>query len=299
MGCTEIIDPTLWSYPIYTATMYLANVSFRLFIVIKDQEIMRHGRYYTFGISIIIVYLTANVASYADSIFAPNRLQNWEAFVSVGPTWFHANDGYTRVSSYETDTAAIQGSDNAIFVQWGLGYHVFKSQLQQRSYFNDLLIEIDGTYTHTQFKGIVMQSGEAIFANYHFKAPLTSYWLTVAAKPSLFTYHGFSPYLIGAIGTAWSTMSYNEQVVVPDIAANSALSLVKKTNTHFIYNLGAGIRYAISPHLDISAEYLYAHFGPLSPGGISPSAINPPSIEHGPSFPVYSQVLNLGLHVHC
>jgi opacity protein-like surface antigen len=230
-----------------------------------------------------------SVDSFKDLIFSNKNL---EFSAAVGPNWAHTPSTYLVVSPFETDSVLKNNISNSATWKLGVGYHFFADQLQQRSFFNDFLVELNFYQSWATINGNVWQYQLPQFNNFTFKAPLTSYRLMLDVKPGLFTVSRISLYPILGIGNSWNDIAYNETVTGTGVPAGSNYLLGRSTNTNFAYDLGVGLRADITEHISASLEYLYSNLGNISPSSTSK---NSNAIISAPTFDVYNQSLLLGI----
>ncbi len=246
----------------------------------------------------LVLFLSTGILS--SSLFAAAAPQpsvsrwNWlhgvEVTAGFGPTWFSSNQSKMIVSSNETDTTKTKSVTNGFSYKVGVGYHLLAPYFSQRTYLNDLLFELNFYYTSATVKGGSWQYQYSLANNYNFRAPFSSARLMLDFKPAIFSYYHFSPYPILGIGNAWNSLSYYESPT-PGFPANGAANLNSRTISKVAYDVGAGLRYAITPHASVSLEYLYYRLGSQSPSGHGTA--NSLAIISPPSFFIYSQSLLL------
>jgi opacity protein-like surface antigen len=142
-------------------------------------------------------------------------------------------------------------------VKVGVGYHFFTQQLANRSFFNDLLVELNYYHAKGSMNGQVWLGGDPEFNYWTFRAPFSSTRLMLDVKPSLFTYQHISPYPIVGLGMAWTQLAFNETPVFQTAADQGAYTnLRSQLNRKINYDLGLGARYAVTDHLAVSLEYM-------------------------------------------
>lgn len=221
-------------------------------------------------------------------------LNNFDISVAAGPSWYHANNGYLTSSDGEIDTAFINNASKTGIYRAGIGYHPFSTTLSQRTFLNDLLIQLNIYHSSSTIKGQTAAFGDPVNNNdWTFRAPLSSMQLILNLKPTLFTFHGISPYLISGVGVAWNRISYYENPAISD-AAPYSLNLAGKTNRNLVYETGFGIQETITKNLSASIEYINEHLGRVAPS--TNSTVNSTSIVSAPNFPLTNQSVLLGLN---
>lgn len=209
-----------------------------------------------------------------------------------GINWLHANNTNLTISPYETDSVNTGQKVDAPLWKLGAGYYAWEENLNTRGFLNHLLLELNLYRTSATLTGNVWQYQLPQFNNYNFHAPITSTRLMLDAKPSLFTYHHLSPYVVIGAGVGWNTMSYQENVTGAGVDPRSFLSLRNHTNTNFAYDLGAGLNADINKQLTLSLEFIYTNLGNAAP---SNSSGNLTALTSSPDFSMMSQSILLGI----
>lgn len=210
-----------------------------------------------------------------------------------GFNWVKSNNNNLYVSPFETDSNRIIGISNQPSWKVGAGYSLFQDLLSQRNWLSALLLELNFYHSAATIKGDVWQYQLPQFNNYSFRAPFISNRLMIDVKPTLFTFHTVSPYLIMGAGVTWNTMSYNQSVTGVDVNPASYISLGKHTHTQVAYDLGFGVNKTITNHLSASVEYLYTSLGKASPASNPNNSI---TIDHSPTFTLRNQAVLFGLN---
>jgi len=245
------------------------------------------------NLALSVSLLCLSCTALASTSWTPNSFQNLEISAAVGPNWAKTSSTHLVVSSYETDSVLVSSVANHPLWKIGVGYRFFADQLQQRSFLNDLLVELNLYQSSETVHGNTWQYQLPQFNNYSFSAPVTSTRLMLDAKPGLFTMKHVSLYPILGLGASWNNMAYNETVTGAAVSPNSGYALKRSTASSFAYDLGAGIRIDFTEHLSATLEYLYANLGNISPSGTSK---NGDPIMSSPTFNVCNNSLLLGIN---
>jgi len=219
-----------------------------------------------------------------DAALMPKHLP-FDFSFAVGPMWTQANTAYMRVTPSDVNADVISHTSVNALYTFGIGYHVL-SQATQRSYLNDLLLQLNYYYTTTNISGQAWDYLSSECNNQFYTAPLHSSRVVIDVKPQLFTYKSFSPYVLVGAGASWNNLKYTESPN-GDYAVSS-ISLGTHTNQNIIYDLGAGINMQWRPEFSFALEYLYTSLGNLAPGSYSQSA---QQIVAPPLFKVATQAL--------
>jgi opacity protein-like surface antigen len=231
-------------------------------------------------------------SAFAANFWVTNSLNNFELSAAVGPNWAQTSSTHLVVSPYETDSVLVNNISNYAFWKIGVGYHFFTEKLQQRSFFNDLLVELNLYQSWFTVTGDVWQYQLPQFNNFTFKAPITSTRLMLDVKPTLITVRHISFYPILGVGNSWNNVAYNEVVSGQDVPDGSNYLLNTSANSNFAFDVGVGLRADFNEHISASVEYLYTNLGNVTSTGTSK---NSDPIIATPTFNIYNQGLLLGL----
>ena len=221
-----------------------------------------------------------------------SSLPDVEFSAAGGFNWVNSNNNNLYVSSYETDSNKVTHVSNNAFWKVGVGYYVLNDYLQDRSFLNSLLTELNFYHSSATVKGDVWQYQLPQFNNYNFRTPITSRRLMLDFKPTLFTFYHFSPYFVLGAGIAWNATSYQQSITAANIDPTSYISLGKRTNTNMAYDAGFGVKGDITSHLSASVEYLYTQMGKVTPSALSQGVT---TVMKAPTFTVRSQAVLFGL----
>src|ERR1700722_10740977 len=77
------------------------------------------------------------------SDWGPLSLNNIEFSAAGGPNWAHTSSTQLVVSPYETDSVLVSNVSNNLLWKVGFGSHFFVNQLQERTFLNDFLVELN------------------------------------------------------------------------------------------------------------------------------------------------------------
>lgn len=258
---------------------------------LKGVSELNQGKIYLIGLGILLsAQCTAGTLGETG---APTITNSPELSIAGGVNWLHANDTNFTISPYETDKALVHNTSTSSAWKIGVGYHFFNEQLQGRSFFNSFLVELNAYRNAGTIKGNVWQFKLPQFNNYSFKSSVTSYRLMLDAKPGLFTWGSVTPYPILGLGVAFNNSSYKEKITAADIAPGSNLILDNNLSGNFSYDLGAGARAKISPHVALTLEYLYSYLGHATASTSQARSVNFSSV---PSFKISSQAVLFGIN---
>jgi opacity protein-like surface antigen len=242
---------------------------------------------------ILLALSNSAFAYYEYPDYLPNEMSSHiELSGAAGPNWTHSDSTHLIVSPYETDSILENGVSNSSLWKLGVGYHLFENKLRKNQFLTDLLISLNFYQSSQSVRGYVLQYQLPQFNNFTFRAPVTSTRLLFEVRPGLFTAYRFTPYPIVGVGVAWNNISYNE-AADPGIDPVTAYELPSKCNNGFTYNLGAGMRLELVPHLSATIEYVYSYLGSMSPSG---SASYPTGLLTTPTFILHSQAVLFGLN---
>ncbi len=239
-----------------------------------------------------IFVLLTTLATPLSILAVPNSsAQNVDVSLAVGPACYTSPDSTIQIHPSEVDTTAVNTANNAALYRAGVGYHFFHAQLHHRKFINDLLAQVNYYHSSSTIKGDVLQNGAPGASNFTFSAPINTDRLMLDIKPSLFTYHHVSPYLVAGAGVAWNRVSYSETANSPSYAPY-ATSLPSASQTATAYDLGFGIDARITHQLYASVEYLWTHLGNATPNNVSTTRQATLAV---PTFSTASQSVLFGL----
>lgn len=223
------------------------------------------------------------------SAWSDDYWQGIELSAGLGPTWAHAADSTTVITTQETDTNLVNRVNRSTTYQMGVGYHLFSHALQDRKFFNDLLVQLNLSRNNATTTGNVLEFGSSDFNAFSFSAPIRSTTLLLNVKPSLFTVAHCSPYPIVGAGVSWNRAAFSEHAFSAD-DADGEIVLPAHTQKNFAYDVGFGVRDALTKNINISLEYLATYLGKMKPSVVSEST---QTILSAPSFSVHNQNLLL------
>lgn len=236
------------------------------------------------------------ISSMCNSVYAAlipaDTFSSPELTAALGASWLNAGNTNLHVSPYETDALNVTGLSTDIVWRAGVGVHVLKEKLAARHYFNDLSLQLNFYNSAATINGNVWQYQLPQFNNYTFHASATNSRLMLDVKPGLLTYNGFTPYLIGGIGLGWNSIGYYENASAAGVPTGSNYLLSRQTSLNTTYDVGAGIKHQMTPHLAATLEYEYTYLGRMSPQSSS-SAI---ALVSPPHFTLSTQNLFAGIN---
>lgn len=212
-----------------------------------------------------------------------------ELAIAAGPSWYKASNGYTQPYTQETDLDHVNNVTKSSVYQVGLGYRIFMAQASERVFFNDILVQLNLSQSSATIKGTVWDNGNPAMAYQSFAAPFTSRRLMLDVKPSLVHLSDFSLYPIAGLGVAWNRLSYSETQIN---AYPGTIDAPAHTTTTVAYDLGLGLSYTITEHLQASLDYVTTHLGRMSPSSYSTTNQTLVSEAH---FPVRTTSVLVGL----
>lgn len=207
------------------------------------------------------------------------------------------------ITSSETDSL-VQRKDNdwdSWGAQVGVGYvyyiggaRRFCSDLQ---WFPMLEPQINAYYSNYRNKGDVFRFGSPSFNELTYSTHIRSTRLMFDTALTVLSRCGFSTFVIGGLGDASSRVRYSDTVNSDITCDIQNINLDSKSNSHFVWELGAGLNYAFNCRVGVSAEYLYTDFGKLNPSRSGNTGIIAQPIISPANFNLHTQAVLLGLHV--
>ena len=239
----------------------------------------------------VLGLVLANLLNCTAHAWSLSDLHGTEWSVGVGPTWSQSDNSATEITTQETDTNVLQHMNRSTTYQVGVGYHLFQESLQTRTFFNDLFVQLNLSRNNATATGQVLEFGRSDFNAFSFQAPVRSTKLMLEVEPSLFTVQHFSPYPIVGAGVSWNRTAFSESAVSADDVSGEVI-LPAHTQASFAYEVGFGVRDALTKNINISLEYLSTHLGNMTPSATSTST---QAILTSPTFSVRNQNILLTL----
>lgn len=129
--------------------------------------------------------------------------------------------------------------------------------------FDDVVLGLEGDYTHNSRKSLWVATGGTYYYPYSFTATnRTSFenYGTIRARAG-YAFGNFLPYVTAGVAIGQSTMAQNAYLP-PYPSAPVAQTMTSKTVIGVA--AGAGIEYAITPNILLRAEYQYLNFPDLN-----------------------------------
>ena len=204
----------------------------------------------------MLVCLAASVPALADV-----NTSGFKASVYAGGTSTSMTPGDLSLLG-ETD--AIKPSDHQqTDFSWGVGAgyrFVHPSSIQPFKTIHDISLGLDFFDFNTTQSGNTWQFQDPTFNNFTYKTPIKSWRLLVDSE---FTFQPvftrIYPFLEGGIGFAANNASYQD-TPIPDYGGTGP-TVNGHTQYQFAYTAGGGLKALVSPHVELSFRYLYAHLG--------------------------------------
>lgn len=212
-------------------------------------------------------------------------LKGLDVAAAAGPAWYHATNSHIemQIDATETDTVHVTSLASTLSYQAGVGYHFHPHLFKTSSFLRDILLQLNLSHDSATLNGNVLVFDMTSGMNYSFRAPISSTRLTLDLKPQLFKLYKFAPYLIAGGGLGWNRISFYE--IASSAQYNpGCVSLSPANSTHFIWDVGLGVRRPITKHFYVSAEYLTTFLGNLSP---DIQAISKQTVLTAPTFKVW------------
>ena len=172
------------------------------------------------------------------------------------------NNGSDFPAPYNMDIYSTQTSGNAV-VDLQAGYRWQQDRLFIPAYSIGLMWQYA---INNNVGSNITQYSDPTFLNYTYNWETSTNALLAVAKLNLIQYRALSPYLNGGIGAAFNQTSHYSEQALPDVTPRVSPGFKTNNSTGFSYIAGAGIDYALSSNLFVSAGYNYINFGSLSSG---------------------------------
>lgn len=168
------------------------------------------------------------------------------------------------------------GQSDASSFSWGLSalYRFNLNETTGQNRFFESFAAGIAIYQITSFNqtGTVLQFGMPEFQNYNYNLGLNNFRILADFDVALHPIKEvFTPFIEVGIGTAQTTVSYDSSPILP--VESPVFTLENETSWNFAYQIGPGIRYLITPNLQLSLRYLYAHMGTANSSMMGSSTI--------------------------
>lgn len=141
----------------------------------------------------------------------------------------------------------------------GLAYNVLLApeDLEQRYLIHSISFGVDTFRWQAQRKGLVLLFGDPTLADYHYTMPLKSTSYLANTEINIHPVWGIMPFVELGAGIAHNKIGYhdNPQPGIP----SGQVHLHSKSMNNFAYDLGAGLKVAVTDHVELSLRYLYAN----------------------------------------
>lgn len=227
-----------------------------------------------------------------------------EVLAGLGISKLDADDGKFGVTASETDTLHQTNSQSwsSYDGQLGIGYVYYLDNTiptcsNDLQWFPTIESEINiYELVSNSIDGDVFRFGSSSFNDFSFDIPVHSTRLMFDAALTIASMQQASVYVIGGIGTAWTRLSYHERPKNTPCPDQTVTFKNASSNSHYAWELGAGITYGFTDMMGVSFEYLYTHFGNVSvSGNATTGSITAPVISN-PSLNLSSQTAMIVLH---
>ena len=200
--------------------------------------------------------------------FSHNKRGHFEVLGSIGAAQLNAGNSNFAVTSSETDRLVQTNSNqwDTLAGQGGVGYvyniHFRGQHTGQVKWFPSIEPEFNIYHLASDsIKGDVWRFGSSAFNDLTFDIPIHSTRLMLDAALTVAAWRQFSIYAIGGIGNVWNRLDYSDVENGNAPPCPLHLELDSKTSSHFAWEAGAGLIYAVNHRVGVSVEYLYADLG--------------------------------------
>lgn len=142
----------------------------------------------------------------------------------------------------------------------GVAYRFITTGNKQDYVFHDISAGIDLYYFEAVQHGEVWQFEDPNFANFKYNIPISSGRMMFDSE---WTFHPIGkrlfPFFEMGIGVARNSVRYSDVTISNDYSGDT--TLYRHTKNQFAYGGGLGLKYLVSPHLNVSLRYLYTNLG--------------------------------------
>lgn len=211
---------------------------------------------------------------------------------------------YLGVSSTETD-ALVQSDVGKGFAtgQVGVGYVQLLSpsgiSADTVQVLPSVEYEVNGYYTPFKLTGDVDRFGSSSFNEFSYDMNVKSSRLMFDTEVTIASYKAASVFGVAGLGASWNRVSYHETSNGNSSCTTglAPITVDPDTTASFAYEFGGGLKFAITPKVRLSVEYLYSHLAKLKVGdtGHSSDVSSFPVVPA--DFSLHSNAVLAGLHV--
>lgn len=227
-------------------------------IAFCDQAIIR-----ILVISLGILVAIPTSTSAAKKHFA----KNWQISGALGLSQLGVSDSkytFNPGNTIEPDDLVVKRGTHQLHTKVGIGYNLFAERLAQNNMFTNLLVEVNFYNFSGAVYGKVEQYDSPSSNDIDFALDIKSNRrLMLDLKPYLYTYRGFSPYLIIGAGVGWIETEYRE-INNNNSVNRKRVNAPLNTSRQLVIEGGGGINYAFNQHFGCYIEYLFTRFGKVS-----------------------------------
>ncbi|GEM_PF-2465505 len=246
---------------------------------------------------------------YKAEAFVPRTAEkardHFEIIGALGAAKLNAGNSQLGITSSETDTLVQTNANNwtSYAGQLGAGYVHYFRDAQQYSDHVQWFPSIEPQLNFyplisNSIDGNVWRFDSPDFIQLTYDIPVRSFRLMVDGALTVASYKQLSLYAKGGIGNAWNRIGYSDKDNDPSAPCqDQRLNLNTKTNSHFAWEAGAGLTFAVNERVGISVEYLYADLGKVRTSGSGDvGTISLPIIAPA-QFKLKTQTALIGLHI--
>lgn len=190
----------------------------------------------------------------------------YDFIFGLGMTQALVGKSFIGISSTETDwVSQTHHNLQSLFGNVGLGYVAYLSTSERYfcklAWFPSIEPVLNLYFDDLTAKGKVYLFNNPNLPTSTYNMPIRSTNLMIDVLLNVVSYQHFTLYVLGGIGEAWTRVSYNDAPNINGTVIRPPLSLRNRTETHKVYEWGAGVSYAIDCKVRIVFSYLYTHIG--------------------------------------
>ena len=223
-----------------------------------------------------LLSLPANAGGIAVEVVAPmpapEHLYQIEAMLGINHAWGTPSAlelGFG--GDEEIDTLHRDGFKNKAAVGGGLGYNVLPYLIanygtpdNQFSYLRDVIVGLDVIFFDTTQTGDVYLFQDPMLSEYTYRLKYKTARLMVNTEIGVATpWERLYPYFQASFGDARVSAGYHDYIK-PQFGEGLEIRVEPQTTYRFTYSVGAGMKFLITPDLQLSLSYLYTDFGTVS-----------------------------------
>lgn len=225
----------------------------------------------------------------------------FEIIGAVGGATAVAGTSWLGISSFETDTLVETNKNRwAPIGQVGIGYvypfsrdTIAANSLQ---WFPSIGLQLNGYFASFKPRGDVLRFGSDDFNEFVYRTDINSSRLMLDTELTAATWRALSLFAIAGIGASWNNIDYSDTENGSTSCDIDSIHLDSHTSSNIAYELGGGLKLAVSSRIKVTLEYLYANLGRISTADQGHNNFSSFTVVPA-DFRLYSNEVLLGLRI--